>query len=108
MTLHIRAERCIWGDGIRLHAGEERPDGSIGVFQAPVAVAQEPGSHYGDPFLRLSTTDAQRLMDELWHCGLRPSEGSGSAGSLAATERHLKDMRTIAMGLLRDSGVEVA
>lgn len=39
--------------------------------------------------------DAQRLMDELWRCGFRPSEGSGSAGSLAATERHLEDMRAL-------------
>lgn len=38
---------------------------------------------------------AQRLMDELWRIGLRPAEGSGSAGSLAATERHLADMRAL-------------
>jgi hypothetical protein len=28
-------------------------------------------------------------------CGLRPSEGTGSAGALAATERHLKDMQRL-------------
>jgi len=39
---------------------------------------------------------AQNLMDELWKCGLRPTEGKGSAGSLAATERHLEDMRRLA------------
>lgn len=38
---------------------------------------------------------ALKLMDDLWVCGLRPSEGSGSAGALAATERHLGDMRRI-------------
>lgn len=53
-----------------------------------------------DPFVRLDTTDAQELMDELWSCGLRPTEGSGSAGSLAATERHLQDMRNIAFKFL--------
>ena len=42
-------------------------------------------------------------MDELWRCGLRPSEGTGSAGSLAATERHLKDMQAIAFDLLKRS-----
>ena len=47
------------------------------------------------------------LMDELWQCGFRPSEGSGSAGSLAATERHLRDMQAIAMGLLRKESVQV-
>ncbi len=38
---------------------------------------------------------AQQLMDDLWQCGIRPSEGSGSAGALAATERHLADMRKL-------------
>ena len=37
----------------------------------------------------------QKLMDELWNCGFRPSEGTGSAGSLKKTEDHLKDMRKI-------------
>jgi hypothetical protein len=46
-----------------------------------------------EPALRIDRDAAQQLMDELWHVGLRPTEGSGSAGSLAATERHLADMR---------------
>lgn len=45
------------------------------------------------PMFSLRDEQAQNLMDELWRIGLRPSEGSGSAGSLAATERHLADMR---------------
>lgn len=53
-----------------------------------------------EPLLRLSTEEAQQLMDELWNCGLRPSEGTGSAGSLRATENHLADMRKIAFDLL--------
>jgi hypothetical protein len=48
-----------------------------------------------DPTITMSAQDAQVLMDELWRCGLRPTEGSGSAGSLAATQDHLRDMRTI-------------
>lgn len=57
------------------------------------------------PTLSLRKAEAQQLIDELWRVGLRPSEGSGSAGSLAATERHLKDMQTITMGLLRQHGM---
>ena len=56
-----------------------------------------------DPFMVMSLETAQLLMDELWNCGLRPSEGTGSAGSLAATERHLKDMKTIAFHALKIS-----
>lgn len=48
-----------------------------------------------EPTIHLHYEDAQLLMDELWHCGLRPSEGSGSAGSLAATQKHLEDMRRL-------------
>lgn len=47
-------------------------------------------------FVSLIRDDAQALIDDLWHSGYRPTEGSGSAGSLAATEKHLADMRKIA------------
>jgi hypothetical protein len=57
------------------------------------------------PTCGLDESDAQALIDELWACGLRPTEGTGSAGSLAATERHLKDMRDIAMGALKKAEV---
>lgn len=59
-----------------------------------------------EPLLTLRMEEAQRLIDQLWHCGLRPSEGSGSAGSLAATERHLRDMQAIAKGALAALKVE--
>ena len=35
----------------------------------------------------------QNLIDALWTCGFRPTEGTGSAGSLKATQDHLQDMR---------------
>ncbi|MFA7333497.1 MAG: hypothetical protein WC130_04295 [Kiritimatiellia bacterium] len=47
------------------------------------------------PVMHLSAPQAQMLMDDLWNCGLRPSEGTGSAGALAAVQEHLKDMRKI-------------
>ena len=47
------------------------------------------------PTLKIEYEDGQSLIDSLWTCGLRPSEGSGSAGSLKATERHLEDMRNL-------------
>jgi hypothetical protein len=43
----------------------------------------------------LSNIRVQDLMDKLWSIGFRPTEGSGSAGALAATERHLKDMQRL-------------
>ena len=48
-----------------------------------------------EPYLEIPKHAAQKLIDSLWDCGLRPSEGSGSAGQLAATQRHLEDMRKL-------------
>lgn len=54
-----------------------------------------PSSPLGEP-VAITHDMAQHLMDSLWDCGLRPTEGKGSAGALAATEAHLKDMQTLA------------
>lgn len=43
--------------------------------------------------MSMSMGMAQELMDSLWQAGLRPSEGTGSAGALKATQDHLKDLR---------------
>lgn len=53
-----------------------------------------PGDHHR-PTLYLSGRDAQQLMDDLWACGLRPTEGSGSAGAMSAVQEHLKDLRRL-------------
>lgn len=46
-------------------------------------------------------TVLQVLMDDLWNCGIRPTEGKGSAGQLDAVQNHLNDMRRIAQKLLK-------
>jgi len=48
-----------------------------------------------DPALDLAPNEAQSLMDALWYAGVRPSNGEGSTGKLAATEYHLEDMRRL-------------
>lgn len=106
METLIHARRDLpFSDGIDLHLAERRPSG---LFVAQPLILMERNEHeFSDPFLRLRMHDAQRLMDELWGCGLRPSEGSGSAGSLRATEKHLSDMQRIAFMLLERTNVEV-
>lgn len=61
-----------------------------------------------EPTFRLDETRAQVLMDDLWVCGLRPTEGKGSAGALAATERHLKDLQKIVFERLGIDGAGTA
>lgn len=58
------------------------------------------GAQPTSPTFRLDLTGAQFLMDQLWICGLRPSEGTGSAGALAATQDHLRTVQTVMTKLL--------
>lgn len=67
----------------------------------PVTFKELEEGKFVPPAVELQLSEAQRLMDELWGAGLRPTEGAGSAGAMAATQRHLEDMRSIAMGLLK-------
>ena len=47
------------------------------------------------PAVTLEPLAVQQLMDDLWRCGFRPSEGTGSAGQLASVKYHLEDMRKL-------------
>jgi hypothetical protein len=58
-----------------------------------------------DASLSISLEAAQTLMDDLWACGVRPTEGKGSAGALKATEKHLEDMRKITFGFLKRADI---
>ena len=86
----IRATAAPWHGGVELLV---RQGDAFGV--EVVMKIKEKGLLI-DPTMRLGRDEAQVLMDDLWDSGFRPTEGSGSAGSLKATERHLDDMRTIA------------
>lgn len=48
--------------------------------------------------LRLRGDEAQQLCDALWEAGVRPTNGAGSVGQLAAVQAHLEDMRTLVLG----------
>ena len=72
-----------------------------------VVMEERNEGEYVQPSLSVDNKTAQMLMDELWKCGIRPTEGSGSAGSLAATEKHLEDMREVAFAVLRKQGVQI-
>lgn len=66
----------------------------------PLVMRDADPGEFAEPFVRIDRSEAQELMDSLWQCGIRPTEGTGSAGSLAATQKHLEDMRTIAFRAL--------
>lgn len=106
MKKEIYVKRRLWGTGVELHIGIRRSDHLLDVLRPGPMEKIDEGADLGEPALSFANDEAQRLMDELWHCGFRPSEGSGSAGSLAATERHLADMKAIAKGALKKIGIE--
>lgn len=86
----------IWGDSISFFLRERHADGiSIGQPIVMKALTEKDEMLVPEPTFVLHASEAQNLMDSLWDCGLRPSEGSGSAGAMAATQKHLEDMRTL-------------
>lgn len=64
-------------------------------------ITQDQEATVHSPMMTLRAEDAQGLMDALYEAGVRPSNGAGSVGQLAATERHLADMKTIAFSALK-------
>lgn len=93
----IRADLDPWSRAIALRLGWKRSDGSLDVVTDLMVKHYEStdGCLAVDPFVTLCPTEAQQLMDELWRCGIRPVEGHGSVGQLAATENHLHDMQAL-------------
>lgn len=77
---------------------------------APVVFrVAEPLNALPEPFLEVPEDVAQQLMDELWIAGFRPTEGTGSAGALAATQAHVKDLQDIVsrvLGIVERGGKE--
>lgn len=98
----LLAQRSQWSPAIQFLLLEYFPDGgrAYGVNVVMQAVTPENQGYAWEPTFSIGTTEAQELMDSLWQCGLRPSEGIGSAGQLASTQKHLEDMRTIAFKFL--------
>lgn len=93
-TFDFMARREDWQEGVSLFAKQGAVGQTAALAQPLMFKVIEPGTRV-EPFATLNIQSAQRLMDELWQCGLRPTEGAGSAGAMAATQRHLEDMRKL-------------
>jgi hypothetical protein len=92
--LRTRLEKEPWGSHIALWFYVKDRDG-LSISSNLTMEKVSDGEIVTQPPIRLSMVVGQELIDQLWQAGLRPSEGSGSAGSLKATERHLEDMRRL-------------
>lgn len=98
--LYIRAEKSEFRFGVSILIMERQPDGKLAVAEPLTMTTHDEGTVI-EPTVEIKDATAQLLMDDLWRAGLRPSEGTGSAGSLRATEKHLEDMRALAFDKLK-------
>lgn len=62
--------------------------------------ANEQSAEWSAPVAAFHRDEAQDLMDQLWSIGFRPERGEMSVGQIAATEKHLTDMRAIVFAKL--------
>jgi hypothetical protein len=102
-TIRVRCVDDVIYDAIAIHIFRKRQvvgNGPVmlemlGASWTEVGRADEGIAVVECPAIRLGREHAQALMDELWNCGLRPKEGTGSAGAMAATQLHLKDLQKL-------------
>jgi hypothetical protein len=94
-SMRIYAQRTHWGS-IEVRFACQLLPGNQTACAKPVEFEAVENGAWVEPTMVLGHDEAQQLIDELWRSGLRPTEGAGSAGQLASTERHLADMRAIA------------
>jgi hypothetical protein len=93
--LKIYCEKEHWGSAISIHAAMLDSAGNLTEAEPLTFSRKLENGDKSNPFITLPMRQAQVLIDALWDCGLRPSEGSGSAGALAAVKYHLEDMRKL-------------
>ncbi len=97
MKIFIDRDR-MWGDTFAVRMGTRINDSVKWAIAEPVKfrVLEDEEMHQEKlPCFTLKKDEAQYFMDELWNAGFRPTEGSGSAGQLAAVQAHLKDMQRL-------------
>jgi hypothetical protein len=91
----VRVAKGPWSPGLQVLISHNQP-GNGGLFVAePLTFKPAAAFEPLEPQLELDDTEAQSLMDQLWQCGIRPTEGTGSAGAMAATQAHLADLRKL-------------
>ena len=97
--MKIYAQNGIWRDNIEIFMATKADHGDGICIAQPIQFKCDSSETRAEmqpvATLILKRDDAQKLMDELWNVGLRPTEGSGSAGMMAATQDHLQDMRRL-------------
>lgn len=94
--LIIRAQSTPWHSGVEFFAYTRYPQTTMRQVVVGFEFKEvNEGESAGGASFEMTNDRAQELMDDLWHAGLRPTEGFGSAGAIRAVERHLDDYRKL-------------
>lgn len=88
--LELRAFAQPWGRTVGFVVWRGRKSFAIDFTLRELDPGVEPRNIFS-----LDYEHAQTLIDDLWRAGLRPTEGTGSAGAMAAVQEHLKDLRRL-------------
>ena len=91
MSTFIRAQSAPWRSAVEIFIGDK--DGKTHVKE--IVLERLEVAVDNPPSFMLDEIKAQTLMDDLWNCGIRPTEGAGSAGAMSAVKHHLEDMRRL-------------
>ena len=95
-NLKLRAQSSDWRQHIEFVLMDLMPETNQVAYGESVSMkTHEVDGMVHEPTFSLLPQQAQLLMDDLWNCGLRPTEGVGSVGQLKATQNHLADMRRL-------------
>lgn len=89
----------IFDNRLEFHLHGRTEEGRV-IITKPLEMVSVPADDPSLAFERVPTfslepSTCQSLMDSLWHHGVRPTEGHGSTGQLAATEKHLNHLTTL-------------
>ncbi len=86
-----------YGDEYQLYlfVEQQTPSGKLVSYAESMTLRNAEDGIRSEPLMHLRPDEAQMFMDELWKAGVRPKSGEGSVGQLAATEKHLNDMRKL-------------
>ena len=101
----IFVERVNFGRKLDIRIAITHADGTISVFQPSTLHRthdlEAEHQEMGRPFISLKPESAQKLADELWNAGVRPTQSLQSVGASEATGRHLNDMRAMVAKLAK-------
>lgn len=93
--LIVRAQRREYSEEVDFLIYTRAADGGRNVIGLLESTHIPKDMLASSPTFSLKVNQAQELLNNLWAQGLRPSDPVDSTGALAATKKHLADMRSL-------------